>query len=118
MGTGFLFKINAARYSSGSNTSPASRSGTVRPSRISRLGDEKLHYYGISYGTWLGFWYAGLFPERAGPMVLDSNMNFSRSIHEASIASKQGQALTFKNSSPPMQPGMTTCRAWAPMPPW
>lgn len=59
------------------------------------LGDEKLHYYGISYGTWLGFWYAGLFPERAGPMVLDSNMNFSRSIHEASIASKQGQALTF-----------------------
>lgn len=28
-------------------------------------------------------------------MVLDSNMNFSRSIHEASIASKQGQALTF-----------------------
>ena len=67
----------------------------MRPSRISRLGDEKLHYYGISYGTWLGFWYAGLFPERAGPMVLDSNMNFSRSIHEASIASKQGQALTF-----------------------
>ena len=59
------------------------------------LGDEKLHYYGISYGTWLGFWYAGLFPERAGPMVLDSNMNFSRSIHEASAGSKQGQALTF-----------------------
>lgn len=59
------------------------------------LGDEKLHYYGMSYGTWLGFWYAGLFPERAGPMVLDSNMNFSRSIHEASAGSKQGQALTF-----------------------
>lgn len=59
------------------------------------LGDEELHYYGISYGTWLGFWYAGLFPERVGPMVLDSNMDFSRSIHEASTGSKQGQILTF-----------------------
>ena len=50
------------------------------------LGDEKLHYYGISYGTWLGMWYAGLFPEKVGPMVIDSNMNFSKSIHDASIA--------------------------------
>ncbi|WP_175775284.1 alpha/beta fold hydrolase [Burkholderia anthina] len=59
------------------------------------LGDEKLHYYGISYGTWLGFWYAGLFPERVGPMVLDSSMNFNKSIHDASIASQEGQIHSF-----------------------
>jgi pimeloyl-ACP methyl ester carboxylesterase len=43
----------------------------------SLLGDEKLHYIGYSYGTWLGAWYASLFPERTGRMLLDSNMDFS-----------------------------------------
>lgn len=60
------------------------------------LGDEKFHYYGISYGTWLGFWYAGIFPDKVGPMVLDSNMNFSKSIHNASISYVNGQVHTFK----------------------
>lgn len=36
------------------------------------LGDERLNYIGYSYGTWLGAWYAGLYPERVGRMVLDS----------------------------------------------
>ncbi|WP_313082756.1 alpha/beta hydrolase [Pulveribacter sp.] len=65
------------------------------------LGDEKLHYYGISYGTWLGFWYAGLFPDRVGPVVLDSNMNFSKSIHDASISYQDGTALTFREHVAP-----------------
>ena len=43
------------------------------------LGDEKLNYIGYSYGTWLGAWYASLFPERVGRMLLDSNMDFSGS---------------------------------------
>src|SRR5690606_29453876 len=60
------------------------------------LGDEKLHYYGVSYGTWLGFWYAGIFPDRVGPMVLDSNMNFSKPIHVASISYLEGVMHTFK----------------------
>lgn len=60
------------------------------------LGDGKLHYHGTSYGTWLGFWYAGLFPDRVGPMVLDSNMNFSASIHDAGIAYYVGVAHTFR----------------------
>jgi pimeloyl-ACP methyl ester carboxylesterase len=61
------------------------------------LGDAKLHYYGISYGTWLGFWYASIFPQTVGPMVLDSNMNFNKSIHDASIGTKNGQVHTFLN---------------------
>jgi pimeloyl-ACP methyl ester carboxylesterase len=35
------------------------------------LGDEKIHYLGKSYGTYLGAMYADLFPERVGRMVLD-----------------------------------------------
>ncbi|TDD82266.1 alpha/beta hydrolase [Actinomadura darangshiensis] len=35
------------------------------------LGDEKLHYFGISYGTWLGGNYAHQFPGRVGRAVLD-----------------------------------------------
>ncbi|MFB7513882.1 alpha/beta hydrolase [Streptomyces sp. NPDC056144] len=36
------------------------------------LGDEKLHYFGISYGTQLGGTYAHLFPENVGRLVLDA----------------------------------------------
>ncbi|VCU69051.1 Tripeptidyl aminopeptidase precursor [Pigmentiphaga humi] len=44
------------------------------------LGDAKFNYYGISYGTWLGVWYASLFPERVGRMVLDSSMDVTGNI--------------------------------------
>ncbi|MFI5944697.1 alpha/beta hydrolase [Streptomyces uncialis] len=36
------------------------------------LGDEKLHYFGISYGTQLGGAYAHLFPKRVGRLVFDA----------------------------------------------
>lgn len=36
------------------------------------LGDEKLHYFGISYGTQLGGVYAHLFPKNVGRFVLDA----------------------------------------------
>ncbi|MBW1603778.1 alpha/beta fold hydrolase [Streptomyces sp. JJ66] len=39
------------------------------------LGDEKLTYVGYSYGTLLGATYAGLFPSRAGRLVLDGAMD-------------------------------------------
>ncbi|NDR53823.1 alpha/beta hydrolase [Actinomyces sp. 432] len=35
-------------------------------------GDNRLHYLGTSYGTYLGARYAELFPENVGRMVLDS----------------------------------------------
>src|SRR5947209_1814041 len=35
------------------------------------VGDAKLNYYGISYGTYIGATYANLFADRVGPMVLD-----------------------------------------------
>ncbi|MBX9423066.1 alpha/beta hydrolase [Streptomyces lateritius] len=36
------------------------------------LGDDRLHYFGISYGTQLGGTYAHLFPENVGRLVLDA----------------------------------------------
>ncbi|WP_030232419.1 MULTISPECIES: alpha/beta hydrolase [unclassified Streptomyces] len=36
------------------------------------LGDDKMHYFGISYGTELGGTYAHLFPKRVGRMTLDA----------------------------------------------
>ncbi|MBC9718737.1 alpha/beta fold hydrolase [Streptomyces sp. TRM66268-LWL] len=36
------------------------------------LGEEKLNYFGLSYGTRLGAVYAGQFPQRTGRMVLDA----------------------------------------------
>ncbi|WP_316522737.1 alpha/beta hydrolase [Kitasatospora brasiliensis] len=39
------------------------------------LGDEKLNFVGKSYGTFLGATYAGLFPSRAGRLVLDGAMD-------------------------------------------
>jgi pimeloyl-ACP methyl ester carboxylesterase len=38
------------------------------------LGESKLSYYGISYGTLLGATYANLFPSRVAKMVLDGNI--------------------------------------------
>lgn len=35
------------------------------------VGDDTLHYYGLSYGTLLGLRYAQLHPEQVGRMVLD-----------------------------------------------
>jgi pimeloyl-ACP methyl ester carboxylesterase len=36
------------------------------------LGDDKMHYFGISYGTELGGVYAHLFPKNVGRLVLDA----------------------------------------------
>lgn len=38
----------------------------------SAVGDERLNYYGVSYGTMIGALYAYFFPSRVGLMVLDS----------------------------------------------
>jgi pimeloyl-ACP methyl ester carboxylesterase len=47
------------------------------------LGEPKLNYRGVSYGTFIGQTYANLFPETVRAMVLDGNVNpfeFTRSV--------------------------------------
>jgi len=41
------------------------------------LGEPAMNFLGISYGTWVGAYYAAVFPEHTGRMVLDSSMNFA-----------------------------------------
>lgn len=56
------------------------------------LGDDKLHYLGKSYGTFLGATYAGLFPSRVGRMVLDGALDPSLDARKAAL----GQAAGFE----------------------
>lgn len=59
------------------------------------LGDDKLNYVGYSYGTWLGSWYASVFPERVGRMVLDSSMDFNRTFEQSTIPQAPAQQRMF-----------------------
>ncbi len=54
------------------------------------LGDSKLNFIGYSYGTWLGAWYASLFPERVGRMLLDSSMNVAATFDDATLLQEVG----------------------------
>ncbi|MFI9560372.1 alpha/beta hydrolase [Nonomuraea endophytica] len=47
------------------------------------LGQAKLSYYGLSYGTVLGGLYATLFPARVGRMVLDAGVSPDLSLQDA-----------------------------------
>lgn len=62
------------RKAAGKLMSHVSTTDTARDMDLMRyvLGDEKMHYFGISYGTELGGVYAHLFPERVGRVVLDA----------------------------------------------
>lgn len=54
---------------------------TVRDLDLMRalVGDEKLHYFGYSYGTYLGAVYAELFPFNVGRLGLDAAVNITDS---------------------------------------
>ncbi|MFF3850984.1 alpha/beta hydrolase [Streptomyces sp. NPDC002328] len=58
----------------GEKMAHVSTTDTARDMDLMRhvLGDEKLHYFGISYGTELGGVYAHLFPKNVGRVVLDA----------------------------------------------
>ncbi|SYZ32905.1 alpha/beta hydrolase [Propionibacterium australiense] len=54
-------------------------------------GDSKLHYFGASYGTYLGARYAEIFPGNVGRMVLDSAQD--PSLQHAQLSIDQAAAL-------------------------
>ncbi|WP_436841255.1 alpha/beta hydrolase [Streptomyces bobili] len=58
------------------------------------LGDAKLNYFGISYGTHLGGVYAHLFPENVGRFVFDAVVDPTENV----LASGLGQAKGFQGA--------------------
>ncbi|MET9697868.1 alpha/beta hydrolase [Streptomyces sp. NPDC006529] len=61
------------------------------------LGDEKLHYFGISYGTELGGVYAHLFPKNVGRAVFDAVVDPTKTSEEGSLGQAKGFQLALGN---------------------
>ncbi|WP_405938716.1 alpha/beta hydrolase [Streptomyces sp. NBC_00726] len=61
------------------------------------LGDDKLYYFGISYGTELGGVYAHLFPKKVGRAVLDAVVDPTENAEESSLSQAKGFQLALEN---------------------
>ncbi|MGY5116933.1 alpha/beta hydrolase [Streptomyces sp. 900105755] len=58
------------------------------------LGDAKMHYFGISYGTELGGVYAHLFPKKVGRLILDAVVDPTAD----SVGQEKNQAAGFQRA--------------------
>lgn len=61
------------------------------------LGDEKLHYFGISYGTELGGVYAHLFPKNVGRAVFDAVVDPTKNSEQGALGQAKGFQLALGN---------------------
>ncbi|MFF2325213.1 MULTISPECIES: alpha/beta hydrolase [unclassified Streptomyces] len=61
------------------------------------LGDKKLYYFGISYGTELGGVYAHLFPKNVGRAVLDGVVDPTLDYEQSSLGQAKGFQLALDN---------------------
>ncbi|MFE7748295.1 alpha/beta hydrolase [Streptomyces sp. NPDC057428] len=61
------------------------------------LGDDKLYYFGISYGTELGGVYAHLYPKNVGRAVLDAVVDPTEDALESSLGQAEGFQLALDN---------------------
>ncbi|MFJ8084067.1 alpha/beta hydrolase [Streptomyces sp. NPDC096205] len=61
------------------------------------LGDDKLHYFGISYGTELGGVYAHLFPKKVGRAVFDAVVDPTETAEQGSLGQAKGFQLALEN---------------------
>ncbi|GHJ31209.1 peptidase [Streptomyces hygroscopicus subsp. sporocinereus] len=61
------------------------------------LGDDKLSYFGISYGTELGGVYAHLYPKRVGRAVLDAVVDPTEDPEQGALGQAKGFQLALDN---------------------
>ncbi|MBC9711144.1 alpha/beta fold hydrolase [Streptomyces sp. TRM66268-LWL] len=61
------------------------------------LGEPKLNYFGISYGTELGGVYAHLYPEKVGRTVFDAVVDPTEGQVEGGLAQAEGFQLALEN---------------------
>ncbi|GAB2784398.1 alpha/beta hydrolase [Streptomyces daliensis] len=61
------------------------------------LGDERLHYFGFSYGTELGGVYAHLYPDRVGRAAFDAVVDPTTTPEQGSLDQAKGFQLALDN---------------------
>ncbi|MCC3767445.1 alpha/beta hydrolase [Streptomyces sp. UNOC14_S4] len=61
------------------------------------LGEEKLHYFGVSYGTELGGVYAHLFPAKVGRALFDGVVDPTSDAEQGALAQAKGFQLALGN---------------------
>ncbi|MFD4575529.1 alpha/beta hydrolase [Streptomyces sp. NPDC058417] len=61
------------------------------------LGDDRLYYFGISYGTELGGVYAHLFPKKVGRAVFDAVVDPTQTPEQGSLGQARGFQLALDN---------------------
>jgi pimeloyl-ACP methyl ester carboxylesterase len=70
------------------------------------VGDEKLTYLGFSYGTFIGQWYAHLFPTRVRALALDG-------VVDPAVSANQAQLDQVKGFEANLQAFLADCRSRA-----
>ncbi|MFG2572441.1 alpha/beta hydrolase [Streptomyces sp. NPDC048481] len=61
------------------------------------LGDDRLYYFGISYGTELGGVYAHLFPKHVGRAVFDGVVDPTQTSEQGTLGQARGFQLALRN---------------------
>ncbi|GAA1558543.1 hypothetical protein GCM10009678_46920 [Actinomadura kijaniata] len=91
--------VQKCRTRSGRYPPHVSTANTARDMDVMRraLGDAKLHYFGISYGTWLGANYAHQYPGKVGRLVLDAATDPSVTPREGTLQQVKGFQKAFDN---------------------
>ncbi|MFS4095250.1 alpha/beta hydrolase [Streptomyces sp. AF1A] len=73
------------------------------------LGDDKLYYFGISYGTELGGVYAHLFPKNVGRAVFDAVVDPTQNPEQSALGQARGFQLALDNFAEDCTSKTTEC---------
>ncbi|MFC9288150.1 alpha/beta hydrolase [Streptomyces sp. NPDC057052] len=73
------------------------------------LGDDRLYYFGISYGTELGGVYAHLFPKNVGRAVFDAAVDPTRTPEQSALGQARGFQLALDNYAEDCTSGTEDC---------
>lgn len=94
---------NSEQYAAACQNNPLmpfiNSDATARDMNLMRhlLGDQKLNFLMFSYGTWLGNWYASVFPDRVGRMLLIGVTDFTGKLADVMTLPQQTAAQRLLN---------------------